>query len=184
MKTIFCQYYFWIPNLTKMDCHQLIRYSIGQLTLIYPLLNHDINLLPLIQQLNQKPKSSINLKTWRYRQNKNRRTWYKKGLVIAPNDSPRSYNVLNEKANLITRNRRHLIQRNEKFIVKHDYDNIIKPSETTSQKSFEQTKTGIPSNITTPPVRTKSGRIIIKRHLEECWIVSQIFPKWTNCILL
>ena len=33
------------------------------------------------------------------------KTWDKKGSVIAPNDRPRSYNVLNEKGNLIIRNR-------------------------------------------------------------------------------
>ena len=62
------------------------------------------------------------------------KTWDKKGSVIAPNDRPRSCNLLNKKGNLTIRNRRHLIPTNEKFIVKHDYDNIIQPSETTSQK--------------------------------------------------
>ena len=94
----------------------------------------------------------------------------KKGPVIAPNDRRHSYNVLNKKRNLITRNRRHLVPTNEKFIVKHDYDNITEPSEKTSQKTFVQTNTDIPSNITAPPVRTKSGRIVEKpkRYLEEC----------------
>ena len=30
MKTIICQYYFWIPNLTKMDCHKLTSCSFAQ----------------------------------------------------------------------------------------------------------------------------------------------------------
>ena len=42
----------------------------------------------------------------------------KKGSVIAPNDCLRSCNILNEKGNLIIRNRRYLIQTNEKFSVK------------------------------------------------------------------
>ena len=63
------------------------------------------------------------------------KTWGKKGSIIAPNDRPRSYNVLNEKGNLIIRNRRNLILTNEKLIVKHDYDNIIEPSETLSRKT-------------------------------------------------
>ena len=111
-----------------------------------------------------KPGDTVRIRT------DEEKTWYKKGSVIAPNDRPRSYNVLNEKGNLIIRNRRHLIPANEKFSVKHDYDNIIEPSETTSPKTFVQTKTDIPSNLTTPPVRTKSGRIIKKprRYLEEC----------------
>ena len=110
-----------------------------------------------------KPGDTVSIRT------DEEKTWYKKGSVIAPNDRPRSYNVLNEKGNLIIRNRRHLIPTNEKLIVKHDYDKIIEPSETTSQKTLVQTKTDIPSNITTSPVRTKFRRIIKtpKRYLEE-----------------
>ena len=98
------------------------------------------------------------------------RTWDKKGSVLSPIDLARSYNILNEKGNLIIRNSRHLIPANEKFIVKHDYDNITEPSEKTSQKTVVQARTEIPSNITAPPVRTKSGRIIkkTKRYLQEC----------------
>ena len=127
-----------------------------------------------------KPGDTIRIRT------DEEKAWDKKGSVIALNDCPCSYNVLNDKGNLIVRNHRHLIPTNEIFIVKHDYDNIIEPSETTSKKTFLQTKTDIPSNITTPPVRTKSGRINEKpkRYLEECWIVSQISPKWTSWILL
>ena len=91
--------------------------------------------------------------TVRIRVNKEK-TWDKKGSVIAPNDRPCLYNVLNEKGNLIIRNPRHLIPTNEKF-----NSNIIEPSETTSEKNFVQTNTDMPSNITTPPVRTKSGHI-------------------------
>ena len=96
------------------------------------------------------------------------KTWNKKGSVIAPNDHPCLYNILNEKGNLMIRNCRHLIPTNKKFIVKYDYDNIIETSETTSPKSLVQTKTDIPSNITTPPVRTKSGHISkkAKRNVE------------------
>ena len=111
-----------------------------------------------------KPGDTVRIRT------DEEKIWDKKGSAIAPNDRPRSYSVLNEKGNLIIRNCRHLIPTKEKFIVKHDYDNIIEPSETTSQKTFVQTKTDIPSNITTPPVRTKSGRISKKpkSYLEEC----------------
>ena len=113
---------------------------------------------------NLKPGDTVRIRTGK------EKTWGKKGTVIAPNDCPRSCNVLNEKGNLIIRNHLHLIPTNEKFIVKHDYDNIIEPSETTSQKTFVQTKTDIPSIITTTPIRTKSGRIIKKpkRYLGEC----------------
>ena len=90
------------------------------------------------------------------------KTWDKKGSVSAPNDHPCLYNVLNEKGNLIIRNRRNLIPTNEKFIVKHDYDNIIEPGETISRKTVVQARTDVPSDITAPPVRGKSGRIIKK----------------------
>ena len=97
------------------------------------------------------------------------KTWEKKRSDFAPINPPRSYNILNEKGNLIIRNSRHLIPSNEKFIVKHDYDNIIELSGKTSQKTVVQAKTEIPSNITAPPVKTRSGRIIkkTKRYLEE-----------------
>ena len=98
------------------------------------------------------------------------KTWDKKGSVIARNDRPRSYKVLNVKGNLIIINCRHLIPTNEKFIVKRDYENIIEPSKTTPWKTVAQPRTDIPSNIATASIRTKSGRIIrtTKRNLEEC----------------
>ena len=94
----------------------------------------------------------------------------KKGSAFAPNDRPRSYNVLNEKGNLRIRNRRHLFPTNEKFIVKHDYNNIMEPHEATSRKTVVQARTEVPSSITTPPVRTKFRSIIRKPrgYLEEC----------------
>ena len=70
--------------------------------------------------------------------------------------------VLNEKGNLIIRNRRLLITTNEKFIVKNDYESIIEPSETTSRDTIAQPRTDIPSNIVPSSTRTKSGRIIRK----------------------
>ena len=111
-----------------------------------------------------KPGDTVRIRT------DEEKTWDRKGSLITPKDRPRSYNVLNEKGNLIIRNRRHLIPTNERFIVKHGYDNIIGPSETTSQKTVVQARTDIPSNITAPPIKRKSGRIIRKpkRYLEEC----------------
>ena len=111
-----------------------------------------------------KPRDTVRIGT------EEEKTWDKKGSVITPNNPPRSYNVLNKKGNLIIRNCRNLIPTNEKSIVKHDYDNIIEPSETTSRQTVVQARTDLPSSITAPPVRTKSGRIIRKpkRYLEEC----------------
>ena len=47
--------------------------------------------------------------TIRIRINKEK-TWDKKGSVIAPHDCPHSYSILNEKGNLIIRNRHHFFQ--------------------------------------------------------------------------
>ena len=62
MKTIIYQPCLWIPDLLKMDCHQLRSYLIIQSALIYPLLNHNLNLLLPKQQVNQKPK--IDYQPW------------------------------------------------------------------------------------------------------------------------
>ena len=56
MKTIIYQVCFGIPNLTKMDYHKLISYSIAQSTLMYPLLNHNLKVLSPKQQQTQKPR--------------------------------------------------------------------------------------------------------------------------------
>ena len=85
-------------------------------------------------------------------------TWDKKESGIARNDHPRSYNVLNEKDNLIIRNRHHIIPTNEKFIVRHDYEYIKKPSETILRKTIVPLRTDIPSNIPAPSARAKSRR--------------------------
>ena len=41
--------------------------------------------------------------------------WTQKGLVISKNENPRSYSLINEKGNKISRNRVHLIPTNEEF---------------------------------------------------------------------
>ena len=43
---------------------------------------------------------------------------------------PQSYNILNERGNVLARNRCHLIPTTEKFNIKHDYDNAIPVSNT------------------------------------------------------
>ena len=79
---------------------------------------------------------------------------------MPPNERLLSYNVLNKMGNLIIKNLRHLIATNEKFTVKYDYENMIEPSEITSQKTDVPTTTGITSNIVASSVRATSGRII------------------------
>ena len=115
---------------------------------------------------------------------KKKKTLDEKGSVIGPNDRPHSYNAINEKGNLIIRNRFQLIPANEKFIVNHKYDNIIELSKATLQKTVVQARADITSNIA-PPVRTKSKHIKKpKRYLNKNWLVSQISANWRNWILL
>ena len=64
-----------------------------------------------------KPGNTVRIRT------DEEKTWDNTGSVIVPNDRTFLYSVLNEKGNLIIRNRCHLIPTNEEFIVKHDYDN-------------------------------------------------------------
>ena len=59
-----------------------------------------------------KPGDTVRIKT------DEKETCDKKRSVIAPNGCPSSYNVLNEKGNLMIRNCCHLIPANEKFIFK------------------------------------------------------------------
>ena len=49
-----------------------------------------------------KPGDTVRIRT------DEEKTWDRKGSVIAPNDRPRSCNVLNEKSNLIIRNRQQM----------------------------------------------------------------------------
>eukprot|EP00112_Aurelia_sp_Birch-Aquarium-sp1_P007987 Seg1872.1 transcript_id=Seg1872.1/GoldUCD/mRNA.D3Y31 product="putative protein K02A2.6" protein_id=Seg1872.1/GoldUCD/D3Y31 len=50
--------------------------------------------------------------------------WRNKGKVIEKSKEPRSYRVLNEKGNIVRRNRRHLIPCHDRFSIQHDYDPI------------------------------------------------------------
>ena len=64
------QYRFRIPNLAKMDCHQLISYSIAQSALISP---HFVKPQPRpTTKTTIEPETQLttNLETWRYHQNK------------------------------------------------------------------------------------------------------------------
>ena len=169
MKTNIFQYYFWILHLTKMDCHQLISYWIAQFALIYPLLNHNLpqthhkpsttntTIEPEIQNSlsTLKPGDTVRIKT------DGEKNWDRKGSVIAPNNRPRSY-VVNDKGNLIIRNRCQLILITKKFIVKHDYDNIIGPSESTSKSPFYKQALKYSQILPLPPVRTKS--VLLRNH--------------------
>ena len=63
-----------------------------------------------IQQLNQNHVSTLKPGDARRMRTNEEKTWDKKGSVIAPNDCPHTYNILNEKGNLIIINCYHLFQ--------------------------------------------------------------------------
>ena len=56
---------------------------------------------------------------------KDQKNWSNKGKIISQSSQPRSYNVLNERRNVIRRNRRHLIPTNEDFEPKMNYDDLF-----------------------------------------------------------
>ena len=94
--------------------------------------------------------------------------WDKKGIVVSQNNRPRLYDILNERGNIITRNRRHLLPTTEKFNIKHDYDNAIPVSNTSTYPNLM-----IDNQHEKPALediyRTKSGRIVKKpkRYIDE-----------------
>ena len=58
-----------------------------------------------------EPDTSVRI----FDRNKRTGNWNKRGKVIAKRNEPRSYDVLNEKGNVIRRNRQHLIPTKESF---------------------------------------------------------------------
>ena len=83
----------------------------------------------------------------------------KRGIVASQNNCPWSYDNLNERGNILSRNRRHLIPTTEKFNIKYDYDNAIPVSNTSTHPNLMidnwHQKTRL-ENV----CRTKSGDIV------------------------
>ena len=87
--------------------------------------------------------------------------WDKKGIVVSQNNRPRSYDILNERGNILARNRRHLIPTTEKFNIKHDYGNAIPVSSTSTQPNLMIDNQHEKAKLE-DVYRTKSGRIVKK----------------------
>ena len=85
------------------------------------------------------------------------KNWEKKGLVVEKCSEPRSYNILNEKGNIVRRNRRHLIPCYDEFKIQPDYDI---PTQNQLPHSSESVSNGVsvPSatTTTTKPHQTES----------------------------
>ena len=87
--------------------------------------------------------------------------WDKKGIVVSQNNRPRSYDILNERGNILARNRRHLIPTTKKFNIKHDYGNAIPVSSTSTQPNLMIDNQHEKAKLE-DVYRTKSGRIVKK----------------------
>ena len=94
--------------------------------------------------------------------------WDKKGIVVSQNNRPRSYDILNERGNILTRNRRHPLPTTEKFNIKHDYDNAI-PVNNTSIHPILMIDNQHEKPALEDIYRTKSGRTVKKpkRYIDE-----------------
>ena len=73
----------------------------------------------------------------------NDKDWDKKGIVVAKCPEPRSYDILNEKGNIVRCNRRHLIPCHDEFHIQPDYDPPQPNQLRISSESFsnEETRT-------------------------------------------
>ena len=106
--------------------------------------------------------------TVRYRQNNN---WTRTGIIFNKSDMPRSYTLLNDKNNVIRRNRRHVIKMDPKFlkIENENMDNDIE----TEPKTKHDTSISEPGEVDEPrenatelretsSYTTRSGRRVIR----------------------
>ena len=83
--------------------------------------------------------------TVRYHQNNN---WTRAGIIVNKSNMPRSYTLLNDKNNVIRRNRRHLIKIDPKF-VKIENENMDNDTET-EPKTRHDTSVSEPGEVDKP----------------------------------
>ena len=106
--------------------------------------------------------------TVRYHQKNN---WTRAGIIVNKSNMPRSYTLLNDKNNVIRRNRRHLIKMVPKF-VKIENENMDNDTET-EPKTTHDTSVSEPGEVDKPrenvtelretsSYTTRSGRRVIK----------------------
>ena len=88
--------------------------------------------------------------------------WKKKGMVVSKRSEPRSYNVLNEKGNVVRRNRYQLIPTKEHFELDIDYDDLLQsnvdPERIQSNEAQNEHQEQI-QQANDDDYRTRSGRI-------------------------
>ena len=96
--------------------------------------------------------------------------WDRKGIVVSQNNLPRSYNILNERGNILARNCLRLIPATKKFNIKHYYQNAILVSNTSTHPNL-MTENHHGKPTLEDVYRTKSGRIVKKpkRYIDEMW---------------
>ena len=80
---------------------------------------------------------------------------------MSQNNHPRSYDILNERGNILARNHHHLIPTSEKFNIKHDYNNAVPVSNPSTHPNLM-----IDNQHEKPTLedvyRTRSGSIVKK----------------------
>ena len=75
------------------------------------------------------------------------KSWSQKGKVVKKCKQPSAYQVMNEKGNIVRRNRRHLLPTTESFKVTSDYDDLqtsFKPSDDNTSRPTTISRYGRP----------------------------------------
>ena len=94
--------------------------------------------------------------------------WDRKGFIVSENNRPRSYEIFNERGNILAGNPSHLIPKTEKFNIKRDCDNAIPVSNISAHLNLM-----IDKHHEKPALegvyKTKSRRIVQKpkRYIDE-----------------
>ena len=134
---------------------------------LVPSLNVNANTKTKLSQSRElQPFNTSN--TVRYRQNNN---WTRTGIILNKSDMPRSYTLLNDKNNVIRRNRRHLIKMDPNFL-KIENENMDNDMETEPQTRHD-VSVSEPGEVVEPrenatelreasSYTTRSGRRVIK----------------------
>ena len=87
--------------------------------------------------------------------------WGKKGIIVSQNNQPQLYNILNERGNILAKNRCHIIPTTKKFNINHDYNNAIPVSNTSTHPNL-MTNSQHEKPTLKDVYRTKSGDIVKK----------------------
>ena len=118
---------------------------------------------PITDEKSLTPGASVRI---RYDTDK---SWEKKGVVVGKRKEPRSYNVLNEKGNVLRVNNKHLMKDESDSpplrVIHEETESFESPSETTEAIITNECEGAVqrhPSTSDDGTIRTRSGRKIQK----------------------